>query len=82
MVRNFWVDGYIDGRQTVLAGGPKSKDGGMGINIFQRDEGGIEEAVCIRCWEIGGKLITTVSAKVPCVEGYEMQEVARYETKR
>ncbi len=82
MVRNFWIDGYIDGRQTVLSGGPKNKEGGMAVNIFQRDEGGIEEAVCIRCGEINGRLVTTVTAKVPCLEGYEMKEVARYVTKR
>lgn len=81
-VRNFWIDGSIDGRETWLSGGPKSKSGGMRIQIFQRDEGGIEEAVRVRCWESGGKLITVVDAKVPGVNGYEMREVARYETKR
>ena len=81
-VRNFWIDADIDGRQTMLSGGPRSKDDGMRINIFQRDNGGIEEAMRIRCWECDGKLVTEVMAKVPCNNGYEMQEVARYVTKR
>lgn len=81
-VRNFWIDGYIDGRQTVLSGGPKSKDGGMSVDIFQRDDGGIRAAVTIRCHEFGGRLVTVVKARVPCNNGYELREVARFETNR
>ena len=28
-VRNFWIDGSIDGRATDVTGGPRSRDGGM-----------------------------------------------------
>lgn len=28
-VRNFWIEGRIDGRESVLKGGPKNKAGGF-----------------------------------------------------
>ena len=59
-VRNFWIDADIDGRATMLGGGPRSKDGGMDITIYQRDEGGIKRAFTINCRAYGSKLITTV----------------------
>lgn len=33
-VRNFWIDADIDGRQTMLGGGPRSSDGGMDVTIY------------------------------------------------
>ena len=59
-VRNFWIEADIDGRQTVLAGGPRSKDGGMTITIYQRKDGGITEAVKIRCEARGDELRTEI----------------------
>ena len=44
-VRNFWVDAEIDGRETDLGGGPRSKTGGMDVTVYQRKEGQIETAV-------------------------------------
>lgn len=60
MVRNFWIDADIDGRATMLGGGPRSKDGGMDITIYQRDEGGIKRAFTINCRAYGNTLITSV----------------------
>ena len=40
-VRPFYMEANIDGRASRLSGGPKSKSGGMGINIYQRDKGSI-----------------------------------------
>lgn len=60
-VRNFWIDANIDGRETELAGGPRSKDGGMDVVIKQRDCGKITTAVKIRCFEYEGKLTVEVS---------------------
>lgn len=60
-VRNFWIDADIDGRQTMLSGGPRSKDGGMGVTVYQRNEGCIERAVTVSCWEADGELITSVT---------------------
>ncbi len=59
-LRNFWVTASIDGRKTLLEGGPRSKDGGMTIRVYQRDDGGKTEAAVVRCWEERGKLVTVV----------------------
>ena len=61
VVRNFYVEADIDGRQTTLGGGPKSKDGGMTVLIHQRHDGDVVyHAVKIRCTERDGKLMTEV----------------------
>lgn len=60
-VRNFWVEASIDGRRTELAGSPASKDGGMGVTIYQRKNGRIEEAVCVSCYMDDGRLISSVT---------------------
>ena len=49
-VRNFWVNANIDGRETGLCGGPRAKDGGMTINIMQRNNGEIIQAAMIKCF--------------------------------
>lgn len=77
IIRNFWIDADIDGRQTMLSGGPRSKNGGMDITIYQRDEGSIETAVRIRCREIGGRLVTEVTVK-----NEQGDMISRYETER
>lgn len=59
-VRNFYIEADIDGRQTILSGGPARKDGGMRITITQRDDGAIRRAFTIACREYGGELQTTV----------------------
>jgi len=50
VTRNFWVEANIDGRNTLLAGGPRAKDGGMTIDLFIRDDGEIAKALHIVCW--------------------------------
>lgn len=42
-VRPFYVSADIDGRKTLLEGGPKSGDGGTVVTIYQRDEGSITD---------------------------------------
>lgn len=59
-VRNFWIDADIDGRATMLAGGPRGKRDGMDVTIYQREDGGIETAVRIFCRASGEKLKTEV----------------------
>ena len=59
-VRNFWVDADIDGRKTMLSGGPASKEGGMGVVIKQRSNGGIVTAFKVNCYEVDGELIAEV----------------------
>lgn len=44
-VRNFYVEADIEGRETMLGGGPRNKEGGMTTNIYQRDDGGIVQVL-------------------------------------
>lgn len=55
-VRNFWIEGTIDGRETPIVGGPRSKDGGMFLNLYIRDNGDIEKALTINCYADGDNL--------------------------
>lgn len=59
-VRNFWVDADVDGRQTMLGSGPRAKNGGMEVTLYQREDGCISTALRIACrvnWQ--GQLVTT-----------------------
>lgn len=49
-MRNFWIDGSVDGRATDITGGPRAKDGGLSLTIAQRDEGTSLEVVKIYCY--------------------------------
>ena len=46
-VRNFWIEANVDGRKTKLTGGPRSKDGGLALDIFMRSDGASEKVVHI-----------------------------------
>lgn len=59
-VRNFYVEADIDGRETMLGGGPRSKDGGMKVCIYQRVDGAISDPVKIICKELNGVLTTEI----------------------
>ena len=70
--RNFWIDTNIDGRQTKLTGGPRSKDGGMTVTISQRNEGAIETPVKVECIPVeDNKLQTRVYINNVMVGMYE-----------
>lgn len=47
-VRNFWLEGQIDGRASKIEGGPVSKDGGFFLRVKMRDEGSVVTALSIR----------------------------------
>ena len=49
MVRNFYIQGNIDGRKTSISGGSRKKDGGMFLVLTQRNNGCIEECASIEC---------------------------------
>lgn len=70
MVRNFWVEASIDGRQTNLTGGPRTTHGGMAIDLYQREDGCISRPITIYCREWDGKLITEIY-----VNGEKVSEV-------
>lgn len=59
-LRNFWVTADIQGRETDLEGGPRSKDGGMTVTVLQRKDGAKVEAVKVNCWERNGELYSRV----------------------
>ena len=63
MVRNFYIKGNIDGRKTTISGGSSRKDGGMVMNITQRNEGCIERCACIECFADGEALKTVIYDK-------------------
>jgi hypothetical protein len=76
-VRNFWVDGDVDGRETALSGGPRAKNGGMSIKILQRDNGNIVTAYKIYCGvSPDGKKLTS------CVYDGLGNLVQKFETER
>jgi len=44
-VRNFWIEGQVDGRRGTISGGPIAASGGFRLTIFQRNKGEVMEAV-------------------------------------
>ena len=63
MVRNFYIKGIIGGRKTELSGGSSRKDGGMVLNLTQRNEGSIEKCASIECVADGDELKTIIYDK-------------------
>ena len=50
MVRNIrpsWIEVDIDGRETLIESGPRSRSGNMYIKIYVRKEGEIHQAASI-----------------------------------
>ena len=74
-IRNFYVDGRIDGRNTPVTGGPANKTGGMHLDVFIRKLGTSRLGVRINCIEKDGKLILAV-------EDGDGNAIHRIETKR
>lgn len=63
-VRNFWADADIDGKRSNAVGGPRNKDGGMKITLYQRDNGTITTAINVDCFiDCEGKVVTVVKDK-------------------
>lgn len=75
-MRNFLMEADIDGRASLVSGGPRAKDGGMHISIRQRDEGASVTAFSISCFvDCDGMLNTFVyNCKGHCI--------ARFSTER
>lgn len=69
-VRNFWVRADIDGRVTPLAGGPRAKDGGFSLYIYQRVDGLPQRVISIegRAYDDG-----TLSLFIKPVKGTKVQ---------
>ena len=61
VVRNFWIDLDVDGRQTMIGTGPKRHNGGLKLTLYQRNEGSVDKALAIDCcWGRDGQLHTLV----------------------
>lgn len=74
-MRNFYMEADIDGRSSMLTGGPAAKDGEMTVTIRQRDKGNSVVAFKIYCIETDGELVTLVHDS-------KDNRVARFETQR
>ncbi len=56
-VRNWWISANVDGKQEPLESGPRAKDGGFDMTIYQRNEGGIVTALYVSGYALSdGKL--------------------------
>jgi hypothetical protein len=82
VVRNFYINAEVDGRRSRISGGPRARDGGMTLTLYQRRSGGVATVLILRCnVEKNGKLVTDVECALPdCTEG--KQRAIRIETKR
>ena len=49
VVRNFWVAGDVDGRRSPISGGPRARDGGLSLTLYQRKEGQVARALTVNC---------------------------------
>ena len=59
-VRNFWFEASVDGKEKDLASGPRNKDGGFSITIYQRDKGSVRKALYVDGFGGGGTNVLTV----------------------
>jgi hypothetical protein len=48
-VRNFFVKARVDGRDSLIQGGPRKKNGGLHLTLYQRSDGRIATALEIIC---------------------------------
>ena len=55
-LRNFWISANIDGRNTELKGGPKSKNGGLILNFLMREKGTKATVLTVNAYEENGQL--------------------------
>lgn len=49
IVRNFWLSADVDGRKSRITGGPRGRDGGVTLRIYQRSGGEVKAALTVRC---------------------------------
>ena len=71
-VRNWWAQAHVDGRKSLVTFGPKGKDGGFLLKIFQRSEGKSFLACRIEGSSDGENLILSVDTfneKGECIGG-------------
>jgi hypothetical protein len=59
-MRNFWIEGQIDGRKTQITGGPQGSGGGFSLVVYQRDKGASKVGVRVSGRVVNGELILDV----------------------
>jgi hypothetical protein len=64
-VRNFWIEAHVDGRAVKLAAGPASRYGGFTLTVYQRDKGGVMEALRLYGRECNGELHLFAEPRTP-----------------
>ena len=63
-MRNFYMKAKVDGRKTPITGGPRNKDGGMFINLYQKEKGESVEILLVSSSVLpNGKLRTFIRMK-------------------
>jgi hypothetical protein len=59
-MRNFWIEGDVDGRRTSLTGGPQGAGGGFSLVVYQREKGQSKVGVRVTGRVVDGELILDV----------------------
>lgn len=49
-MRNFWLEGQIEGRKSMITGGPIKKEGTMWVDIKVKEKGKSVTALTIVCF--------------------------------
>jgi hypothetical protein len=78
-VRNFWIEGYVDGNVQSFGMGPKSKDGGFDLKVKMRDEGNITVPVVISGCALDDG---TLQLRISISNSKGISEVLKVETTR
>jgi hypothetical protein len=82
VVRNFYVRAEVDGRRSLVSGGPRARDGGLALTLYQRRNGEAATAIEIYCFALpDGRLVVEVKPILP--HSFERKSgTLRIETKR
>ena len=63
-MRNFYMKAKVHGRKTSITGGPRRKDGGMFITLYQKEKGESVEILSVTSSVLpDGKLKTVIRMK-------------------
>lgn len=68
-MRNFYFHANIDGRKNTIKGGPRSKNGGMDLELRQSDGGVSSRTLRINCTpaDDGSLLVEVYNEKNQCI---------------
>jgi hypothetical protein len=82
VVRNFYVLAQVDGMKSPISGGPRLRDGGLTLTLYQRSGGNVETALKLNCFaRCDGTLRVEVNVLLPWSFD-ETDGQLRIETKR